>query len=603
MKIRSFFTFLIITALTAAAQSKPEMAHYILRNLPGGEVYRNAFSMLEADAKGTPGWHKALFGTCKAIYSQDSIPDDDLSFAELTLESLASSAQTSDELVFNSSSILGNIAFNARDYHYLDRNIGRMEKAAQSLGNSDRLRQAISKLQERKELIKGYAVPFRERLQGTWVSAEVDYKREPPMFLDIMGDSIRINPYKEFTYVEYDKEGNLKEKFRHPEYGTKEIVVLPEQRQVAAFFGYSQLDKGNPMLASAIAAASEQWSGAMTRSAAYRNRKNPYSVGASLSSFTSSAVGMLGMALAASLSETVKYTKLNNIYLTEIVPGILRMDREYVEITESSQEGRSEHHYPQSVYLYKITAADSLAFAHYSDKKYKQPYEKDMCAVPFDVENVDAYLNVLNSNMADSIAKHREELDKRFKSLKYSYNEGERRAAAYSNYFMGDKLAKVILKRLAETPEGLIDDRTQLEIFRDVRYGLNNQDVFDDMVKVDGFEGRDNAWFSGVYSNKCDISYWNRPKMLLQLLTMESKLPNGEPVFWRADMDNVADDLQKNIYPVNGVMTWEKKGKQYRYEGEFRDRKFHGNGKLTEDGVVVHEGLFENGKPVVAAGK
>ena len=597
MKIRSFFTFLIITALTAAAQSKPEMAHYILRNLPGGEVYRNAFSMLEADAKGTPGWHEALFGTCKAIYSQDSIPDDDLSFAELTLESLASSAQTSDELVFNSSSILGNIAFNARDYNYLTQNISRMEQAAGKLGNSAQLQAAISKLRDRKEMIKGYEVPFRERLQGTWVSAEVDYKREPTTFLDIMGDSIRINPYKEFTYVEYDKEGNLKEKFRHPEYGTKEIVVLPEQRQVAAFFGYSQLDKGNPMLASAIAAASEQWSGAMTRSAAYRNRKNPYSVGASLSSFTSSAVGMLGMALAASLSETVKYTKLNNIYLTEIVPGILRMDREYVEITESSQEGRSEHHYPQSVYLYKITAADSLAFAHYSDKKYKQPYEKDMCAVPFDVENVDAYLNVLNSNMADSIAKHREELDKRFKSLKYSYNEGERRAAAYSNYFMGDKLAKVILKRLAETPEGLIDDRTQLEIFRDVRYGLNNQDVFDDMVKVDGFEGRDNAWFSGVYSNKCDISYWNRPKMLLQLLTMESKLPNGEPVFWRADMDNVADDLQKNIYPVNGVMTWEKKGKQYRYEGEFRDRKFHGNGKLPEDGE------FENGKPLVSAVK
>lgn len=603
MKIRSFFTFLIITALTAAAQSKPEMAHYILRNLPGGEVYRNAFSMLEADAKGTPGWHEALFGTCKAIYSQDSIPDDDLSFAELTLESLASSAQTSDELVFNSSSILGNIAFNARDYNYLTQNISRMEQAAGKLGNSAQLQAAISKLRDRKEMIKSYEVPFRERLQGTWVSAEVDYKREPTMFLDIMGDSIRINPYKEFTYVEYDKEGNLKEKFRHPEYGTKEIVVLPEQRQMAAFFGYSQLDKGNPMLASAIAAASEQWSGAMTRSAAYRNRKNPYSVGASLSSFTSSAVGMLGMALAASLSESVKYTELNNIYLTEIVPGIVRMDREYVLIKESSQTGRSEYHYPQSVYLYKITAADSLAFAHYSDKKYKQPYEKDMCAVPFDVENVDAYLNVLNSNMADSIAKHREELDKRFKSLKYSYNEGERRAAAYSNYFMGDKLAKVILKRLAETPEGLIDDRTQLEIFRDVRYGLNNQDVFDDMVKIDGFEGRDNAWFSGVYSNKYDIFYWNRPKMLLQLLTMESKLPNGEPVFWRADMDNVADDLQKNIYPVNGVMTWEKKGKQYRYEGEFRDRKFHGNGKLTEDGVVVHEGLFENGKPVVAAGK
>ncbi len=603
MKIRSFFTFLIITALTAAAQSKPEMAHYILRNLPGGEVYRNAFSMLEADAKGTPGWHEALFGTCKAIYSQDSIPDDDLSFAELTLESLASSAQTSDELVFNSSSILGNIAFNARDYNYLTQNISRMEQAAGKLGNSAQLQAPISKLRDRKEMIKGYEVPFSERMKGTWVSAYVDYYGEPDMFIEIMADSIRINPFKGFySKIGYDKEGNIKESDRHPELGTKEIVESPDRRQMAAFFGYSQLDKGNPMLASAIAAASEQWSGAMTRSSAYRNRKNPYSVGAAFSSFTSSAVGMLGMALAASLSETVKYTTLNNIYLTEIVPGIVRMDREYILIKESSQEGRSEYHYPQSIYLYRITAADSLIFTGLSPEKFKQPYTKDMCAIPGDVKDQDAYLAHFNRAIADSIESRRAELDSIYREYKWLATAPVK-AAIYANYFMREPLAKAVLNRLSETPEGLLDDRTQLEIYRDIVYHSRNQDLFDYMVPVDGFEGRDNAKFSGIYFNRMENFIWLRPMMLRQLLAGEALLPNGEPVYWRTDLEKAAKDLRENISPISGVLTWEKKGKQYRYEGEFRDRKFHGNGKLTEDGVVVHEGLFENGKPVVAAGK
>lgn len=602
MRIPGFITFLLLSLLAFAQESKVEMANYILRNLHDGEVYRNAFSMLENDAKGTKGWHDSMFGFCKQIYAQDFIPDDELSFAELTLESLASSEQTPRQVVFNSSSILGNIAFNARDYHYLDSNISRMEKAAQSLGNSDQLRQAISKLRERKELIKGYAVPFRERMTGTWVSAYVNYSGVPDMFLEITGDSIRINPFKEFSSkIGYDKDGNIKESDRHPELGTKQIVESPERRQMAAFFGYSQLDKGNPMLASAIAAASEQLSGAMTRSAAYRNRKNPYSVGASFSSFTSSAVGMLGMALAASLSETVKYTKLNNIYLTEIVPGIVRMDREYVEIQESSQTGRSEYHYPQSIYLYKITAADSLIFTGLSPEKFKQPYTKDMCAIPIDVKDEDGYIARFNQVIADSIESRRAELDSIYREAKWFYT-APGKTAMYANYFMREPLAKAVLNRLTETPEGLLDDRTQLEIYRDIVYHSRNQDIFDYMVPVDGFEGRENAKFSGHYRNKMS-GIWNRPMMLRQLLAGEALLPNGEPVYWRTDLEKAAKELQEGISPISGVMTWEKKGKQYRYEGEFRDRKFHGNGKLTEDGVVVHEGEFVNGKPVVAGQK
>lgn len=595
------FPVTISAGLTAMAQQdKLEMAHYILRNLPDGEVYRNAFTMLENDAQGSKGWHNGMFGFCKEIYAQDSIADGDLSFAELTLESLASSEKTPKDVVFNSSSILGNIAFNARDYSYMVENIERMQNASEKLGKSAQLQAAIEKLQGRKDLIKGYSVPFKDRMKGTWVSAEVNYSGKPDMFLEIMDDSIRINPFKEFiTEIGYDKDGNIKKDFRYPELGTKEIVESADRRQMAAFFGYSQLDKGNPMLASAIANVSEQWSGAMTRSAAYRNRKNPYSAGAVFSSFTSSLAGMLGMALAASLSETVKYTKLNNIYLTEIVPGIVRMDREYVEIKESSQTGTTETHYPQSLYLYKITAADSLIFTGYSPEKFKEPYAKDMCAVAGDVIDEDAYLEHFNSAIADSIERRRVDLDSIYSDSKWYIGSKVYKAAIYANHFMREPLAKAVLKRLNGTPEGLIDDRTQLDIYRDIVYHTKNQDVFDDMVKIDGFEGRDNAWFSGTYSNKYFIGYWDRPKMLLKLLAKESRLPNGEPVFWRTDMDGAAKDLQKNLYPIYGVMTWEKKGKKYRYEGEFADRKFHGKGKLWENDVLIHDGGFVKGEPVV----
>lgn len=71
------------------------------------------------------------------------------------------------------------------------------------------------------------------------------------------------------------------------------------------------------------------------------------------------------MVLASALSESVKYTNLNNVYFTEIAPGIARIDIESVQIKESSQYGTTETHFPKSMYLYKITPEDSLAFAHY----------------------------------------------------------------------------------------------------------------------------------------------------------------------------------------------------------------------------------------------
>lgn len=603
MRISGFIILLILPLFASAQESKVEMANYILRNIHDGEVYRNTFSMLENDAKDTKGWHDSLFGFCRQIFAQDSIPDDELSFAELTLESLASSEQTPLQVAFNSSGILGNVAFNTRDYDYLELNINRMEKTAKSLGNSEQLLRAIAKLKERREIIKGYAVPFRERMEGSWVSAQVNFFGEPDFFIDIMPDSIRINPFKNFySAISYDKEGNIKPKDQFPENGTKEIVESPDRRQLAAFFGYSKLDKGNPMLASAIASASEQFSGSLTRSIAYRNRYKPYSAGATFSSVGADLVGALGMVLAASLSETVNTTTLRNVYLTEIVPGIMRMDLEMIKIVESSQSGTKETHYPRSLYLYKITPADGLIFTSYSKEKFKEPYTRDMCAMPRGVEDPEAYRAQFNRAVLDSIEARREMLDSIFSPVN-NYG-GHYKASAYANYFMREPLAKAVLNRVGETPEELFDENTLLEINRDVVYRSKNQDIISGYtVEVDGFEGRDNARFEGVYANKFDCGIYDRPMMLLQLLKEEARLPNGEPVFWRTDMDNVAKDLQKNLYPVNGVMTWEKNGKQYSYEGDFYNRKFHGNGKLTEDGVVVHEGLFEKGKPVVPGKK
>lgn len=590
---------LIVTAsggVFSAQESKVEVAQFMLRNMPDNDTYRTAFRMLENEAMDTPGWHEGLFDACKLIYVQDSIPDKDLSFAELTLESLASSDQTPKEIVFNASGILGNIAFNARDYDYLSKNIDRMQKTAKSLGATVPVSKAVAALQERQDMIKGYAVPFMERMTGTWVSAEVNYTREPEVW-EIMPDRIRWNRYSITEDVKYNEDGTLSEKYLNP--GTKEIVVSPKLRQIAAFFGYSQLQKGNEMLASAIADLSESLSGSLTCSSALRHRKNLYSTGNILSSAGSNLIGGLGMVLASALSESVKYTNLNNVYFTEIAPGIARIDIESVQIKESSQYGTTETHFPKSMYLYKITPEDSLAFAHYSKNKFKQPYLKDMCAYPYDVEDIDAYLESLNKKAIDSTSIHRKELEVIFKSLNSEAWRSQLSAAAYANYFMCEPLARVIQKHLDNTPEGLLDEATLREINIDLTYRIKNQDIFEDFVKINGFEGRENVKFQGVYSNKHNISYWARPRMLKKLLRYETRLPDGKPVFWRTDWENAAKDLRKNLYPVNGVMTWEKDGKSYRYEGEFYDRQFHGEGKLYENDNLIHDGRFEKGKPVV----
>lgn len=581
-----------------AQDNKIVMAHKILHDIAMDGDFATSFSLLEQDARNTDCWHEQLLGFCKNIYSNDSIPDKELAFADRTLEALASSPRTPKTVVANACVILGNIAFNARDCAYLDLNIQRLQQAAATLAPNRQLDQTIHTLQQRREIIREYTHGFKERMQGTWVSAEVGQFLEPLVFIDIMPDSIRKNPAIAYYFhlkMAYDSQGRPVGKYQYPQLGTKEIVISPEERKIAAFFGYSKLDKGNQRLAAAVAQAGNQWSGAMTRSIAVRNRKKPDSAGAAFASFSSELSGAMAQGLAKILSETVNYTSLDNFYLTEIVPGIVRLDREDIDITESSQKGTSEEHNFQSIYLYKISPADSLVFTRQSPEKFKQPYVKDLCAYPYDVDDVDTYLRDRNREVTDSIQQRPQGVDEVFDKLSGGYKYFK--AACYANHYMTQRLTRMLQKRLDAVPEALLDETTRRDIQTDLDFRSKYQDIFHKDVLLRGFGELGDVSFKGVYRirnrvglRRFLIYFHEKPASLAKMQWGE--LPPSKP---KSDIDTWLSQL---VDPMEGTLKWEKKNKQYMYEGQIKDRKFDGYGKLWEDNVLIHEGEFKDGKPV-----
>lgn len=578
-----------------AQVNKVEMAHQVLHNIAVDGDFATSFSLLEQDGKNVDGWHRQLLDFCTAIYANDSIPDKELAFADRTLEALASSPHSPKPVVVNACYVLGNIAFNARDYHYLDLNINRMKQAAETLAKNRQLDLAIRTLQTRRDIIKEYDQDFKERMQGTWVSAEVGSMLEPLVFLDIMPDSIRRNSSIDnatcYLKVRYDKSGKVIDE--HPEFGTKEIVYSADHQQLAAFFGYDKLDKGNPELAVAMAKVGEQWSGAMTRSIAVRNRNNS-SVKSSVGMFTSELGGAMMQALAVKLSETVKYTFLKNFYFTEIVPGVVRLDIEQTDIAESSQKGTSKKINFKSLYLYKISPADSLVFVRYAPEKDKQPYVKGHCAYPYGITDIDAYLADRNHEVVDSIQKRPERLDL-YSTL--SGASSHYKAACYANFYMNVRWIALLQKRLDNIPEALMDVETRRDIQEDLDYRSQYKGVFHEEVDLFDFEDYGSATFKGVY--KIEPRYivfvgiyckLDKPNELAMM--QRGELPSYLP------MEKVYKYLRQTIDPIEGTLKWEKKKKHYVYEGQLKDRKFHGQGKLWEDGVLIHEGEFKEGKPV-----
>ena len=577
------------TPLQAQEGSRVEMAHQLLMNIATDGDFKQSFSLLEKDGISEPGWHQQLLDYCSSIYENDTIPDRELAFADRTLEQLASSEHSPKTVVANASYILGNIAFNARDYHYLQLNIQRLKEASESLPASGQLRKAISTLEQRGEYIQNYAEDFIQRMTGTWMSAENNGFMTPVAIIDIMPACARNN------------RNNT----------TLEIAWSPDTRQVGAFFGYSEGNKGNPALAAGLAKAGEQWSAATTRSIAVRNRKKT-TVGSQFAMFGSEVGGMLVQAFAKKLSERISTSVTNDYYVTEIYPGIARLDIIRKIVEESSQKGVTEYNYSKSLFIYKIAPEDSIAFAKFQYKKHT-PFHKDKVRVPIGTDDEEAYIDAMNTLVVNhyggkekyiTAIKKKEYLDQLPENDRYFSKSWSNSTPPYAaNIVMNQRLRKIIGNRLQSVPSGILDESITEDLYYDIKYRIRNHGVFKDKVIIFDYPDFGEVFFSGIYAIY-QKQIWAFPKCWETFTDFElpnelAKMEFGEiPVL--NNMEKVYKKLRDSVLPVEGIMTgYDKKSKKdFRYEGEFKDRKFHGKGKLWLDGELVHDGMFENGKPI-----
>lgn len=582
-----------------AQQSKIEMAHQILNMVSSDKDFASAYSMLEKDAEGVADWHQQLLDFCTAIYANDTIPEKELAFADRTLEALAASQLAPKTVVANAAYVLGNIAFNARDFGYMEKNITRMQQAAEALPRHSGLEQAIRTLQERRRLIQDFEQDFRERMQGTWVCAETSPMFAPIFYLHIMSDSVRRDEaihcnFFQGTKIKYDKLGNKID--IAPSLGTKEVIYSATEGKMAAFFGYSKLDEGNPVLAATIAKAGEELSASLTRSIAIKNKRKPNSTGDILGRTGSELLGGLMQVLGASLSEQVNYTRLFNYHLTEIVPGIARLEMLYTLIEESSQKGISKSYAYKRAYLYKISPSDELAFSSYSPEKYDMPFAKDYTACPLGIDDMEAYLAARNADVTDSIEAHSKEILNEYPHLRYYFPK--LKSASLANYYMMRRFTNLLQQRLDEVPEELLDDELRRDLQADIDYRSKFRGIFPKEVVLEEFGDLGTVRFQGSYrivdkSENYQFYIHRFPKELAMMQWGEKNLP----IYYSSDY--VTKWLRKCTDPMEGTLRWQdKKGHEYRYEGQIEDKKLHGQGKMWQDGVLVHEGQFKEGKPV-----
>lgn len=603
-----FITLLLINCCVCSLQAqntdRAEMAHQLLMNIATDGDFNQSFSLLEKDGLSEASWHQQLLDYCSAIYENDSIPDRELAFADRTLEQLASSEYSPKTVVANAAYILGNIAFNARDYHYLQLNLDRLRHAAESLPSSNQLHKAISTLEQRGEYIQSYAEDFVQRMTGTWMSAETNGHLIPVAIIDIMPDSII-------------RDANVD---RYPERGTKEVVFSPETRQVAAFFGYNMEGKGNTALAVGIAKAGEHLSHSMTRSIAIRNRRRS-TVGSQFAMFSSEMSGMLAQGMAKIFSGSENISDTYDYYVRELYPGIARLDIQHKVIYESSQKGVSKYDYTKSLYVYKINPEDSIAFAKYQDKK-GIPCDKTHTRFPLGSSDPDRYLESINQfifncyggqeaykqavKSKEYIARIPQHLQDYARSGQKWYNVITPFAA---NIIMNQRLSDKLSTKVNSIPKGMLEQSLLQDLETDISLRLNNKGFFPTNVTIYEYPNLGTIEFQGVYDiapvfrgeakpiGLNSIYYWD---------VSDFELPNELALMQAGEipasmsMEKIYKKLRDTVLPVEGVMTGydKKRKKNFRYEGEFKDRKFHGKGKLWLDEELIHDGMFENGKPV-----
>ena len=277
----------------------------------------------------------------------------------------------------NSTIVLANVCLQEGDAEGLDICLTDIEQYVGLHSDDEEVKETLAQLRKwQTEMLKEQQ-DFRERLVGTWVTAETS--------VDLLNEKERGYPchivdirYNDSTFVaQLDRSLS----WEYPTF-TDNIDIYGAQKRLDIHFGTERKKEANTHKAQSLMNSVRENS---QKAADYKARTGRTDHGTDIANII-----LMSMAKSASVART--YYHFHDLELKEIAPDILKGTWYYECKVERSDGGidKANHRYVRQTYLYRITPEDTIGFAlpKVCAKKAEKNGSYDVCDYLVDLKQL-----------------------------------------------------------------------------------------------------------------------------------------------------------------------------------------------------------------------
>lgn len=576
-------------------------------------------------AKIAPEWSDFIYKNALEKVKSDNVAESTAALGALGV--LGSSPFCAPAKSINANIVLANMAYNDENADAMGNYVHTADSVAALMPSSEKLAAALTRLHERYKTLSGTSTALKERLSGLWYSTDFCCLL-PALEMSIDGDEAWIKETIDteipFGTAMKNKEGE----WFLPDAVSKKTVCRPSQKEITYVFGFDSENPGSPKTAMFMSIFAEQASGALTRSMAYKQSKSKkYNYGAALTSFGGEALGLIMQGLAKKWSIKTSLAGVVTIRLREIVPGVAKAIVSTDIKAQNSEGSKRDNKNYIEINLFKVDKSHpEYGFVGYGTmpKKFSYDFENgkieygqakfSFSEVSYEYpregeqklpakrkkESIDSLVNVYSALFTPA------EMDEIEKTVsRYSHVDGWDKKRDIINACKFKMLHRESMARLnpADTAGLSPEDRDMVD--RTMKLSLTGEDHIDTPITITLDNYTDEAEFTGDYIMKVKngyVSYMN-PRHYLEIrrkfgTTVMEQNPSEYFCFMRKENRELR--YTKDVLPVKGRAEWytypKKKEVIHTYTGTFKDRKFDGEGTLTEGGREIYTGVWKEGK-------
>lgn len=424
----------------------------------------------------------------------------------------------------------------------------------------------------RIERTKNKLAPFLDKMRGVWVSAESTYLGRPYLF-------IRIE--NEIDSLQVSLAGRMGDK-------TRDMHVSPKDRQMKIWFGNEELRKGAALLATTISIVGEEVSRSITRSIAIKNINKLYTANRVLQQASSEIGGILIQALAKSLATSWHTVYLTEVKIHEVYDGIAKVSIDYyVESRSSEGEIRRDSSYTEWTFYKMGMTPDARDIFIGNIKDARKEYNKDSMVY---AGCTDLQIELLTS-------------EEKVKDGTRTFNLDTYRQM-YEWY-----------EKSFESPDCQLDSVTKARLLWDLDLKPRNLFCNPDYPAYP-IHAKKDILFRGTwkvnmplyeyYISMNDLYGHGFDVIITDLYSDTGIVPKD---MFKVYLTDVPQSFAKRFLswhePYFGQLffkDYKKDSGEYMYEGYFKEKKFHGKGKIfklntsTYEYELIEEGEYVYGK-------